>query len=105
MTLTTRAIKCTLVLNTSGLLAIPNPVNGAARVVLKVAVDDGRTVTADIASKSIRKCKNVIHEHGAENVSLLIQGKLGASNQIEEAGLVAQVKVQKPEKEKENVST
>jgi hypothetical protein len=42
---------------------------------IKVA-DSGRAVTADVAAKAIKKAKATIAEHGADQVALLIQGKL-----------------------------
>ncbi len=56
---------------------------------------DGRTVTADIAAKSLRKAKAMIAEHGADNVATIVQGKLAAGDVVLEAGFVAQVKVPK----------
>jgi ribosomal protein S3 len=53
-------------------------------------------VTADVAAKAIRKAKATIAEHGADGVALLVQGKLNGSNEVVEAGLVAQVKAPKP---------
>ncbi len=53
---------------------------------------DGRTVTADVATKAVRKAMKVLGEHGSENVVLLVQGVLAAGDKIEECGLVAQVK-------------
>ena len=89
--LSARSLKCTLVLNAAELAAQADPVG--ARVVLAVEVA-GRTVTADIAAKALRKAKATIAEHGADQVALILQGKLDG-NAVMEAGLVAQPKTPK----------
>jgi hypothetical protein len=66
-----------------------------ARVVLKIRVAD-RTISADIASKSLRKARAAIAEHGTDGVALILQGKLTSGDVLIEAGLVAQPKVPKP---------
>ena len=94
MKLTARAIKVGLVLDPAELAAAPEPPGG--RVVLQIRVaDSGRIVTADVASKAVRKARATILEHSADQVALLVQGKLGSGNEVIEAGLVAQVKVPK----------
>jgi hypothetical protein len=55
----------------------------------------GRFTTADIATKSLRKAKATITASGAENVFVMVQGKL-KGNEIIDCGLVAQVKTPKP---------
>ena len=92
MRLTARALKCTLTLDAKELV---DP-GGAARVSLQISVAGGRTVTADVASKSVRKCRAVIAEHGADNVALVLQGKLMDDGTVSEARLVAQVKTPRP---------
>ena len=67
----------------------------SARVALEIAVG-GRTFTADVAAKSVRKCRATIAEHGAEKCVLLIQGRL-EGNAIAKAGIVVQVKMPRPE--------
>jgi hypothetical protein len=56
----------------------------------------GRTLHADLATKSVRKAVKTLLEHGEQNVALIIQGSLAADNRVEEAGITAQVKVQPP---------
>jgi hypothetical protein len=56
---------------------------------------DGKVYTADIATKSLRKARATIAANGAENVFVMVQGKL-KGNEITECGLVAQVKTPKP---------
>ncbi len=94
-TLTTRALKCTVLLDPAELEAI-TLVDGIPRVRLTIRVADGRTVTADVAAKAARKARVVIAEHGAAGVAVLLQGKLGNGDVLLEAGLVAQPKVPKP---------
>jgi hypothetical protein len=89
---TARKLKITAVLDAAPFVQMGVPAdNVPSRMVLTVAVG-GRTVTADLATKSIRKAVKTLVEHGAENVALVLQGALAADNSIEEAGLVAQVK-------------
>jgi hypothetical protein len=74
--LTTRALKCTVLLDPGEVEALVL-VEGMPRVQLNVRTADGsRTVTADIAA--------------------LLQGKLGMGDVLLEAGLVCQVKIQRP---------
>jgi hypothetical protein len=86
MKLNARALKVSAVLDPLGL----RDPGSASRVVLEIAVN-GKTYTADVSSKSVRKARVTIAENGADDVALLVQGKLeGAS--IVEAGLVAQLR-------------
>jgi hypothetical protein len=52
----------------------------------------GRRLTADIATKSLRKAKAMIIEHGVDAVAAILQGKL-EGNSVVEAGLVVQPKL------------
>lgn len=90
MKLNARALKVTLVLDAAELAALPDP--ATARVMLQIAVAGGRVVTADIASKALRKCKATISESGADNAARIVQGKLTDGNVVVEAGLIGQVK-------------
>jgi hypothetical protein len=54
----------------------------------------GRSVTADIATKAVRKAVKALQEHGAQSVTLLLTGELNAKDQVESAGLAAQAKAQ-----------
>jgi len=89
--LTGRALKVTCVLNAAGILDQPVP-EGKPRVTLRILTAD-RTVTADIAAKSLRKAQATIKEHGVEGTVCILQGKLVAGDAIAEAGLSAQPKV------------
>jgi hypothetical protein len=67
------------------------------RTVLRITLPD-RTVTADIATKSLRRAQKTITDTGAENIAVIIQGALAAGDKISEAGLSAQPKAPKPPK-------
>lgn len=93
-TTTARKLKITAVLESAPFVKMGVPPDTApSRTAITVAVG-GRTVTADIATKAVRKAVKALQEHGAENVTLLLQGELNAKNEVESAGLAAQVKVQ-----------
>ena len=94
LTTTARKLKITAVLDAASFVKLGVPPDDAPpRTNLVVTIGD-RTVTADIATKSVRKTVKALQEHGPENVTLILQGALTASNNVEEAGLVAQVKAQ-----------
>jgi hypothetical protein len=86
--LTARNLKCSVMLEPSELLALAEP--STSRILLKINVA-GRTITADVNAKAVRKVRATIREHGGDNVACLIQGKL-VGDQLTEAGLVAQLK-------------
>jgi hypothetical protein len=94
-TLTTRALKCTVLLDPAEIEGLAL-VDGIPRVQLNIRVADGRTVTADVAAKAVRKAQAVIAQHGAAGVAAFLQGKLGNGDVLLEAGLVAQPKTPKP---------
>jgi UDP-N-acetylmuramate-alanine ligase len=96
-TLQARSIKLVVVLDTAAVRsALAQLQRVERRIPLAFAVA-GRTLTADFAPKSIRRCFATIDEHGAGNVAVILQGKLLANNSVAEAGLVAQLKIRKPE--------
>lgn len=90
--LNARALKVTLVLDPAELALLADP--STARTTLTIKVD-GRTVTADIAAKSLRRAKAAIAQYGGNGCSVLVQGKLAAGDVLQDAGLVAQPKVAK----------
>ena len=93
LALTARALKVTVPLAAAEVAALPAP-DGQARSQLAIACE-GEVYTADIATKSLRKAKATIAANGAENVFVMVQGKL-KDNEIVDCGLVAQVKTPKP---------
>jgi hypothetical protein len=88
-----RALKVTAPLDPAELVALRVP-DGQPRIRLQIKVA-GRTVSADIASKSLRKAIATIRETGADGCVALIQGKLGPGDVVQECGLVAQIKAAK----------
>jgi hypothetical protein len=93
--LTARVLKCTVLLDPAEIEALAL-VDGIPRVQLSIRIADGRTVTADIAAKVVRKARAVIAEHGFAGVAALLQGKLSRDDVLLEAGLVAQPRAPKP---------
>jgi hypothetical protein len=89
-TLSATKLKVTVVLKADELLGIAVR-DSAPRVFLRVQLPD-RTVTADIASKSLRKAQAAIRELGTDSVALILQGALAAGDKVVEAGLSAQAK-------------
>jgi hypothetical protein len=72
--LSTRALKCTLVLDPTEVAQLVAP-DGQPRVVVAIQAPD-RRVTADLAAKSVRRALATIGEHGPDGVSVIVQGKL-----------------------------
>jgi hypothetical protein len=87
-TLTAARLKVTLTLNAAELLAITAS-KGKPRITLRIRLPD-RTITAEIAAKSLRKAQTAIREAGADNIALVLQGHLVAGDRVAEAGLSAQ---------------
>jgi hypothetical protein len=95
-TLTTRALNCAVLLDPAELEGLAL-IDGIPRVQLTIRVaDGGRTVTADIAAKAVRKAQAALAEHGVAGVAAFLQGKLGPGDVLLEAGLVVQPKAVKP---------
>jgi hypothetical protein len=93
LTTTARKLKITMMIDAApfaALRAIPDSAPSRTELTLAVA---GRTVTADLATKSVRKAVKTLTENGVDNVVLITQGVLSSDNRLEEAGLTAQVKV------------
>ena len=94
MRTTAKAIKATLVIDPVPLASIEVP-NRLARVTLAIETP-GRTLRADLSAKSLRKAVAAINTHGPAAVSCVLQGKLGLSNDVTEAGIAVQPKVTAP---------
>jgi succinyl-CoA synthetase beta subunit len=87
-----RKLKVTMVLDAAPIAALRTvPDNAPSRTDITVNVG-GRTVTADLATKSIRRAVKTLTDHGANNVVVILQGTLESNDRIEEAGMAAQVK-------------
>jgi hypothetical protein len=85
-----RAIKLSVLLNPAEIITLVAP-ERQPRIRLQIKAG-GRNISADIATKSLRKAISTLHENGADSCVILIQGKLGLGDVVEECGLVAQVK-------------
>jgi hypothetical protein len=95
--ITARNIRITVILDTAAVMAALQRFehsNERTPIVVTVA---GRTLKADFPPRAVRRALATIREHGADDTVVLVQGKLGQGDSIEEAGLVAQAKVKKPE--------
>jgi hypothetical protein len=92
LTVTARAMKVTAVLDAAAVATLPTP-DGQSRSKLTITCE-GKSYTADIATKSLRRVKATIAANGAEKVFVMVQGKL-RNNGIVECGIVAQLKVPK----------
>jgi hypothetical protein len=94
---TARSIKIVMVLDPAATVAAFRPFQAinTERALMEITVE-GRKLRASFSTKSVRKVINTIKEHGAERVSVLIQGRLMGDDEIAEAGLVAQPKIAKP---------
>jgi hypothetical protein len=93
LTTTARKLKVTMMIDAApfaALRAIPD--SAPSRTDVTITVGD-RAVSADLATKSVRKAVKTLIEHGPDNVVLILQGVLTSNNRIEEAGITAQVKV------------
>jgi hypothetical protein len=84
------AINVKLVLDPAQLAELSVP-NGAAPQRFRIAAG-GHHVTGQLNPKGLRKALALLAEHGAENIVVLIQGKLEAGDVLTEAGLTAQLK-------------
>jgi hypothetical protein len=91
--LAAKAIKLTLVLDAAAVVAIAVPDGGRPRISVSAA---GRRLTAELNPKTLRKTVATIREHGPDQVAVVLQGKLAASDVIEEGAITAQVKTPKP---------
>jgi hypothetical protein len=98
------APKVVIVLNADELLGLEIP-NGQPRFMLAIRLPDGRAVAADLSAKSVRRAIAATHENGPDNVTLILQGKLGADDRIVEAGIAAQVKATPPAAAPQTIAT
>ena len=93
-TLTTARLRVSLTLDGGELNAIKAP-KDKPRITLRIRLPD-RTLTAEIAAKSLRKAQLAIREAGADNIPLVLQGRLIGGDVVAKAGLSAQPKAAKP---------
>jgi hypothetical protein len=90
-TLNAKSLKATLVLDPKEVTALAVP-DASPRCIVRVNVA-GRTLTADLNAKSLRKAISAIKTSGPDAVACILQGKLDANNTLLEAGLAVQLKV------------
>jgi hypothetical protein len=90
LNLAARALKVTVVLDPAQVAEVTVP-NGAGPQSFRIEVG-GRRVSGQVNAKGLRKATALIAEHGPERVAVILQGKLGADDVIEECGIVAQIK-------------
>lgn len=88
--LSARAIKVTVLLDPAEIATLATP-EGQSRTTLEIKVA-GRKLSAEIATKSLRKVHAVISEVGTAGCVTLIQGKLGPNDVMQECGLSAQLR-------------
>ena len=94
---TARKLKVTTLLDPAPFVELgPIADQAPARTLLTVEVG-GRKVTADIATRSLRRAMLALRDYGPDGVVLMLQGVLAASGALEEAGLAAQVKAKPAE--------
>jgi hypothetical protein len=89
---TARKLKVTVILDPGAFASLRLADQAPSRSTLRITVA-GRMVTADVATKVLRKAKASLAEHGQDAVVLLLQGTLEAGDRLIDAGLSAQVKV------------
>lgn len=89
-----RALKVTMVVDPEALAGFEVPA-GSSPVEFMITIE-GRKVTGRFNAKSLRKAAVAVTEHGAEQVAVVVQGRLADNNVLEEAGLSVNVKAPKP---------
>jgi ProQ/FINO family len=92
MSLAVKAIKVTVVLDPQVL----RPAPAGADVILEVTTEGGIKAQARVNPKSYRKALDAIREHGADNVAVILQGRMVKPGEIVDAGIAAQSKPPKP---------
>ena len=98
-TVSARSIKVTVVLDSVEVLGVLQQAAAIADARVPFTIEaEGRKLHCTFAAKSVRKTLAVLQHDGVENVVCIIQGKLLRSDEISEAGLVAQLRAApKPE--------
>jgi hypothetical protein len=90
LNLAAKSIKVTLVIDPAQLRGVSVP-NGATQVPFVIDAG-GRKVRGRFNAKTLRRSAAVVAELGAASLAVIIQGRLGAGDQIEDAGIAAQPK-------------
>jgi hypothetical protein len=74
LSLQAKAIKATVVLDPSALIGVDVPVGQPKfRIMVSVA---GRTISADLNAKSMRRCVSATEAAGPDGVAVVLSGKL-----------------------------
>jgi hypothetical protein len=93
-TLTASRLNVTAILNAAELFAAMAPKDKPC-ITMRIRLPD-RMLIAEIAAKALRKAEIAIREAGADNIALVLQGRLIAGDVIAEAGLSVQRKSANP---------
>jgi hypothetical protein len=88
LALSAKSIKVVLSIDPQLLLGV-NVANGVAQVPFVVAVA-GRHIKGKFNVKTLRRAVGVVTASGGEDVGVIIQGRLVAGEQLEDAGISAQ---------------
>jgi hypothetical protein len=91
--LNAKSLKATIVLDPVEVLSVPVK-DGLSKIALKVAVG-GRTISAEVNAKSLRRCIATVRDLGPDAVAVVLQGKLEANGVLVEAGIAAMPKTPK----------
>ena len=91
-----KAVKATLVLDPVEVLALKVPETGKG-FHLQVRIGE-QAIDVPLNAKGVRKAVAAVKELGAENVAVIVTGrlKLGEKPVMEDAGMLAQPKAKKP---------
>lgn len=93
MILESKTLKVTALVDPAAIAGIVVP-NGASKFPVKIRVA-GRTLSADLNAKSLRRCVTAVNATEPDSVAVIIQGRL-ENDTIVDAGIVAQPKAPKP---------
>jgi hypothetical protein len=92
--LMTRSLKVTCVIDPAGAAALQAPV-GQSHVAATIDVG-GRRFRVRFNAKSVRRVQHGLSVSAPETLVVMVQGRLGIGDVIEDAGITAQVKAPKP---------
>jgi hypothetical protein len=92
--LTTRSLKVTCVVDPASVAALQAPA-GQSHVQTTLDVG-GRRFQVRFNAKSVRRVQHGLSVSAPETLVVMVQGRLGVGDVIEDAGITAQVKASKP---------
>jgi hypothetical protein len=93
LNLAAKSLKVTLVLDPADLVGVTVP--NVPQVPFAITVG-GRVVKGRFNAKTLRRSAAVVAELGAERVAVLVSGRLGAGDEILDAGIAAQARAPRP---------